>query len=217
MITIIGEAYDPLGHSWNFRSINTAELRSRQEGPIPLTLDHDELAGEVLSLTRIKGGAVYAIAVADDRCDPFLEIDEPIYFSPTTDTRAIGGGDGVVLELALTLRTARVAARPVELHAGDIRSSSDRGRWSLRGIAHELVPRAADELRCRPKGGPLHIRDLEAEKRVERENERSSFERSYIPPATTEQGRRVPPQLRSGWKPGDVEWSQHRGKVLRVS
>jgi hypothetical protein len=217
MITIIGEAYDPLGHSWNGHKVDTAELRSRQEAPIPLTLDHDEIVGEVLTLTRVKGGAVYAIAVThDDRCDPFLEVDQPIFFSPATDSRAIGGGDGIVLELALTLRTARVAAKPVVLKAGDIRSSSDRGRWSLRGLAYELVPRAAEEIRCRPKGGPFHIRDLEHEKWMERENERRTYVPLPLARSNPGPGQLVAPQERAGWKPGDLEWSRHPGKILSV-
>jgi len=217
MITIIGEAFDPLGHSWNLRKVDTAELRSRQEGPIPLTLDHTEIAGEVLTLTRIKRGAVYAIAVAFDECDPLLAVDEPIYFSPGTDTRARDGGDGRVIELALCLRTARVAARPVELHAGDIRSSSDRGRWALRGIADQIVPRAAEELRCRPRDAPIQITDLEQQKWLERENERRTTYISEPLNLTPEQATRVPPQARSGWQPGMIEWSNHRGQVLRVS
>jgi len=216
MITIIGEAFDALGHFWNPHAVKTGELRSRQETPIPLTLDHAELAGEVLALTRTKGGAVYAIAVADDRCDPFLELDRPIFYSPATDTRKRDGADGIVLELALTLNTARVAAKPVELHGGDICNTSDRGRWSLRGTAYDLVPRAAEELRWRPKDAPIHIRDLKAQKWMERENERSH---AYIPePVNTSSGRssRVPPQLRAGWRPGMIEWSHHRGQVLSV-
>jgi len=175
----------------------------------------------VLTLTRIKGGAVYATAVTyGDHCDGFLElVDTPIYFSPATDTRARDGGDGRVIELALTFHTARVAARPVELHKGDIRNRSDRGRWALRGLAGEIVPRAAEEIRCRPKGGPLHIRDLEQQKWLERENQRSHT--TYIPQSFSssvdERGTPIPPQMRSGWKPGDLEWSQAGGKVLRVS
>lgn len=178
MITIIGEAFDALGHFWNPHAVKTGELRSRQETPIPLTLDHAELAGEVLALTRTKGGAVYAIAVADDRCDPFLELDRPIFYSPATDTRKRDGADGIVLELALTFHTARVAARPVELHAGDIRNTSDRRRWQLRGIADQIVPRAAEELRRRPKNAPIHIIDLEQENWLERENAEPPTSRS---------------------------------------
>jgi hypothetical protein len=59
VITIIGEAFDPLGHRWNGRTIQTAELRSRQEQPVALTLDHTELVGRVLTLTRVAGGAVW--------------------------------------------------------------------------------------------------------------------------------------------------------------
>jgi hypothetical protein len=220
VITIIGEAFDPLGHSHHGHVINTAELRSRQEDLIALTLDHTELVGRVLTLTRIKGGAVYAVAVADDRCDPFLELDHPIYFSPTTDTRAAGGGDGIVLDLALTFNTARVAAKPVELLAGDVRNTNDRARWSLRrlGLTADLVTRAVDELRYRPKDGPLHIRDLEQEKWRERENERhAAYATQQLARSKPARGLPVPPQFRPGWKPGMLEWSQSGGKILRVS
>jgi hypothetical protein len=213
MITIIGEAFDALGHRWNGQTIKTAELRSRQEDLIPLTLDHTELAGRVLTLTRVKGGAVYAIAVAEG-CDALLEAEAPIFFSPGTDTRA-DGTDGIVLDLALVSRTARVGARPVLVKAGDIRKSGDRCRWRLNGLAAELVPRAASEIRCRPRGGPIHIRDLEMEKALERENRRRP---SYIPQLTrSSPGRgQLAPQDRPGWKPGDIEWSASPGKVLSV-
>jgi hypothetical protein len=84
LITIIGEAFDALGHRWNGTTISTAEPRSRQEDLIPLTLDHTELAGRVLTLTRVKGGAVWGIAVAEG-CDALLEADAPINFSPSTE------------------------------------------------------------------------------------------------------------------------------------
>jgi hypothetical protein len=214
VITIIGEAFDPLGHRWNGRTIQTAELRSRQEQPVALTLDHTELAGRVLTLTRVKGGAVWGIAVAEG-CDVLLEATDPIYFSPGTSTRA-DGSDGIILELALVSRTARVAARPVVIKAGDIRKPNDRGRWRLNGLAAELVPRAADELRCRPKDAPIHIRDLEAEKQRERDNRRAT----YVPPPLTRsnsvRGQQVPPQMRPGWKPGDIDWSMSGGQILSV-
>src|SRR4029077_1996725 len=44
VITIVGEAFDVLGHSFHGHAINTAELRSTQEDLIPLTLDHTEIA-----------------------------------------------------------------------------------------------------------------------------------------------------------------------------
>ena len=123
-------------------SVKTADLRSRQEGPIPLKLDHTELAGEVLTLSRIRGGAVYAIG------------------SPT---------------------------------AAATRSSSSTSRSTF------------------------HIRDLEHQKWMQRENERSHT--SYIPRSTSSSplGLAVPPQMRPGWKPRDIEWSQTAGQVLRVS
>jgi hypothetical protein len=213
VITIIGGVFGQLAHSWNGHRINVAELRSRQEGPIALTLDHSENVGQVLTLTRVKGGAVYAIAVSEG-CDALLETDAPIYFSPKTDTR-IDGSDGRFVELALTFQTARVAPKPVVVKAGDIREPSDRNRWALRGLVAELVPRAVDEIRCRPKDGPIHIHDLELEKAIERENNRRA---SYVAESITrnDQGRLVPPQMRSGWKPGDLEWSMAVGKVLSV-
>jgi len=212
MITIVGQAFDPLGHSFRGHRVDVAELRNRQEGPIPLTLDHTRLAGRVLTLTRIGGGAIYAIAVGD--LDPLLHLDQPLYLSPTTDTRAADGTDGLILDLALCLRTSRVAAQPVELLPGDVRESNDRARWALRGLTAELVTRAADELRCRPKHGPIHIRDLELEKWAEREDRRAAH---LAQPLTGSRGRPVPPQARPGWKPGDIEWSQGVGHVLNVT
>jgi hypothetical protein len=57
---------------------------------------------------------------------------------------------------------------------------------------------------------------LEAEKRLERENRRSS----YVPPPFTRsnpvRGQQVPPQMRPGWKPGDLEWSMSGGRILNV-
>jgi hypothetical protein len=215
MITIIGEVFDKLGHSWNGHRVNVAELRSKQEDLIPLTADHTEIIGRVLTLTRVKGGAVWAVAVGADRCDPLLEVDEPIYFSPGTSTRA-DGTDGIILELALVSRTARVGAQPVLVKPGDVRKPSDRGRWSLRGLAYELVPRAAEEIRCRPKGGPFHIRDLEHEKWMERENERRTYVPLPLARSNPGPGQLVAPQERAGWKPGDLEWSRHPGKILSV-
>jgi hypothetical protein len=213
MITIVGELYDPLGCSWNGHHINVAELRSRQEGPIALTLDHDQVVGQVLSLARVRGGSVHAIAIAEGG-DELIELDTPIYFSPTTDTRARDGGDGRLIEVALTFHTARVAARPVVVKAGDVRKPGDRNRWRLNGIAAELVPRAAEEIRCRPKGGPLHVRDVELEKALARENRNRP---SYIPRSvSTGRGEAVAPQTRVGFQRGGIEWSGHRGAVIAV-
>jgi hypothetical protein len=213
-VTIIGQLLDPVGHSWHGHRVDTAELRNRQadDGPIPLTLDHDTTVGEVLTLTRSQG-SVYLVAVGD--CDPLLDLTEPIYLSPTTDTRASDGGDGIILDVALTLETARVAARPCELIAGDVRRSSDRSRWALDGLTAELATRAADELSCRPAGAPIHIRDLEQQKWMERENvrARSSWQPSSLRPV---RGVQVPPQMRPGWQPGDIEWSTARGRVLAI-
>jgi hypothetical protein len=66
----------------------------------------------------------------------------------------------------------------------------------------ELIDRAIDELRHRPKrNAVIHVRNLEAEKRLERENETTAFAYSYSP-----RRREI----------GRIEYSRHRGTVLRV-
>jgi hypothetical protein len=195
--------------------VDAAQLRASQQAPVPLTLDHEQVAGEVLTLTRVRGGGVYAVAVARDSCDPLLEVDEPIYFSSTTGARASDGGDGVLLDFALTLATARVAARLVELLVGDVRSSIAHGRWWLRGLTADLVDGLVDELRHQPKDAPIHVRDLEHQKWLRRENERRA--RSLAPlDLKPRPGMPVPPQMRANWRPGMIEWSQVPGRVLDV-
>src|SRR5262249_51965402 len=104
---------------------------------------------------------------------------------------------------------------PVELLAGDVRRSNDRSRWALLGLTAELIGKAAEELRYRPKDAPIHIRDLEQAKWIAAENRRSVY-RSFMPAASPVRGQPVPPQMRPGWRPGMIEWWRHAGRVLSV-
>lgn len=163
--TIIGQVIDQVGHSARREGLalrgwftDAAELRHRQASEIPLTADHGEEIGSVLYLGRTAGG-VYAVAVTDH--DQLADFGQPVYYSATTDCRASDGGDGVILELALTAATARVAAQPVQTIAGDIRSSLDRGKWTPR---HDLVGRllaaTVEEIKFRRPGHPTYLRAL---------------------------------------------------------
>jgi hypothetical protein len=57
MITVVGQLLDPLGHSHHGTKIKTAEVRSKQEALIPLTVDHSRVIGRVVSST-MTGGSV---------------------------------------------------------------------------------------------------------------------------------------------------------------
>jgi hypothetical protein len=106
----------------------------------------------VVALGRSAAG-VWCVAVCDG--DWLLKVDQPVYYSPTIDARRRDGGDGIVLKVALTFATARVAARPVELLAGDIRSSLDRFRMSFTPRQRQVVDYVVEELRHRATGEPI--------------------------------------------------------------
>jgi hypothetical protein len=199
----------------SYRSL-TLELPS--EG-IAIDCDHDhERVGELVYAELGDDQALRCVAVLDTR------LDEPVYFSGEFEMRGdvdkpfYIAREAALIGLSLTLSPALLAARPVEIRTGDLRSRVDRGKWPCSWRwASALVARAFDFLDAGYgiEKRAARIVDIAAEKENERAAREWERERSWIETRPT-QDKRANEWLRHG--PGaPVDWSRHRGKVLRVS
>src|SRR5262249_33869916 len=124
--------------------------------------------------------------------------------------------DGYQLNaVAVVPKSATICLPPIEVRDGTLAQLS-RTVVYQDGAAGELIRHAEQTQRSR-RGGRLLIGDVEREKWLEQENERIARDyRSWPPNSNPARGQVVPPQMRPGWKPGDLEWSQAGGKVLSV-
>ena len=205
----------------SFRSL-ALELPS---DAIEIDCDHDHVArGQLIYAELDETQALRCVAVLDS--DELTRIDEPVFFSPELEMRGdvdkqfYIAREAALIGLSLTLSPATLGARPVEIRAGDLRSRADRGQWpgSWRW-ASPLLDRAQTFL----DGGygverrAARIVDITAEKENERAAREWERELSRVETRPTQRRHEhVPPQFRPGWRPGMLEWSQSRGRVISV-
>jgi hypothetical protein len=164
-----------------------------------------------LGLTLANGGGdkLNVVAVVDDG-DRLIEFDEDVYWSPLFEHRGDVDKDVYVsrqarlLGIALTCSPATIALQPVQVRSGDLRSSFDRGGWQVSwGWRDPLLRRALDVLEQRGRSLGLETRAVPHV--VDR---RARYE-EFVP---FREGMAVP-DVRH---PGGLEYSAHRGRILRV-
>jgi hypothetical protein len=121
---------------------------------------------------------------------------------------------------AIVESTASTCTRPALILCGNLLDQRDRKRW--RGLpqpARDRLERAAEQLKRRNKRGDdvIDLHDEVEARAMRRQVEHENLNRSLLPPIATRGNEHlIPPQLRAGWRPGDLEWSGHRGRVLNV-
>jgi hypothetical protein len=207
----------------SYRSL-TLEL---PPGGIAIDCDHDHQAvGELIYAELGEDDRLRCVAVLDN--DQLTKLDQDVYWSPELDLR--GGDPGryfiartaSLIGLSVTFNPATLAAQPIEIRAGDLRSRVDSGKWATSWRSTSpLLARALDHL-ANDRGvetrTATRIIDEGARRAAERDRVEWERDRHLIESRQPRSDlRRVPPQFRPGWKPGMIEWSQAGGRVLRVS
>jgi hypothetical protein len=170
------------------------------------------------------------VAVLDN--DQLTKTDRTVFFSGEFELRGdvrkpfYVAREAALLGLSLTFSPASLAAQPIKILTGDLRSLVDPRKWSTSWRwSSPLVARALDHLEQYGSGWNIGARSATRiiDRAAESENERARavLEREQLLVETRQPQprdlQRVPPQFRPGWKPGDLEWSLSGGRVLRVS
>jgi hypothetical protein len=159
---VVGETsalYDDLGRLEEARTYDAITLDLPAAGlDLDISHDHDRVIGPVVH-AELERDRVDVVAVVQDG-DWLLDLDTPLYFSAELELR--GAPDqlhgriahartATLIGVALTTATARLGARPVQLHPGDVRSPLDRGRWPMNWLGEApLLQRCADAV---PRAG----------------------------------------------------------------
>jgi len=190
----------------SFRATPANNVRSRQGERIPVNIAHRQEAeiGSVAHLEKL-GRHIWAVAELNHHLDP----EAPWRFSvETTSTYERGssvGTDVQITGIGVVAQTAMISLQPITLLEGGIRENARRLTYQD-GALRDLVRNAATTLRER-RGGPIHVRGL-----LDADEEQ---QRQYA--LAVEHYYRHHP-LEDRWEPpGQMRYSAHRGKVLRVS
>jgi hypothetical protein len=223
-VTIHGQIVDRLGLV-QLRS-GGAQLRpdrfKRTHPASTLNLMHEprQYAGRLAAIERDESG-VWGTWTSDML--ELLTLDGDVYVSGEL-AWAGRGVDTDQIELvgaALVDKTASTCTQPAMILCGDLTRDRDRRRWSVNRHVRDRLDRAAEQLeRRRSSSDPIALHDEVEARAMRRQVEEENRYRSLMPPVATStprRGRPVPPQLRPGWKPGDMEWSMAGGRVLNVS
>jgi hypothetical protein len=187
-----------------FSKTPSTEYRSVQAAAISVDVDHDRPIGQLKYLERRTDSKLFAVCEIDASG---LE-EGPWYFSP--EIRHRGGKDIELLALAVTRSPASVGLGPVTAFAGTLREASAKivyqDAWQ-----GKIVRRAAAFDARRKRHEPLVVCSPPS---VLREPEPRYVAAPLV--LTRSERDRIPPQARPGWKPGDIEWSGHTGRVISV-
>lgn len=160
---LAGGEHQPAAYQTRGGTLSGAHAYARLElnlppGGVPVDLDHDGAPiGEVVYGEVDTDGRLRLVAILDD--DAITRVPGAIYFSTTTLNRGAVGtrtryyaDSAELLSIALTLDPASVAAQPVTVMAGDLRSTSDRSRWEISWRSQRpLLGRALDHLGTTPR------------------------------------------------------------------
>jgi HK97 family phage prohead protease len=147
-----------------------AEFRSVQPPRIPIDRAHDrQWVGEIVYLER-RNGNLWAVGHVDDAVIPAVDVQvgreavrvtTDAYWSAATESTD-DYRDIALTSVALTARSARVAAQPVTFLPGKLDHGDAPRRWTtLDAPMRELLMRAARAHLDRPRGTPLVIADLD--------------------------------------------------------
>jgi hypothetical protein len=150
----VGAHYHRSGRLAKAESFNEIDLSLPDEG-VALDLDHDHRPiGKLVHGEVDLAGRLGLVCVVDDG-DWLLDYDGPVYYSPEmllvgpgVHTRSVAIADTAALvSIGLTTDPATVAALPVHVLAGDVRSAPDRATWPMSWrSAYPLVARALDHV-----------------------------------------------------------------------
>jgi hypothetical protein len=213
---VVGGIIDHLGSAarWDgftrtYWSAPSNKFRRTQPSEIPVEAGHGGPAIGSVEHLEIRGGKLWVVAEVGDAYDVgrqpwMLSYDLTVKRDGLLDLEAI----------AIVERSATCCMPLLEVAPGKLWEAAVHKRGT--GHVHELIQHAYMTQRAR-KHGPLEIRDFAMEARLERETRRQP---SLMPEPLIyggpERGRPVAPQQRAGFRPGMVEWSGHRGRVLAV-
>jgi HK97 family phage prohead protease len=147
-----------------------AEVRSVQAPKIPIDRAHDrQWCGEIVYLER-RDGNLWAVGHVDGDVIPAVDVrvgsetvrvTTDVYWS--AEARMDESYRDIELRsVALTARSARVAARPVRIVPGSLDYPGVTARWQLDKADRELLERAVQARRERANGAPLVIANLGA-------------------------------------------------------
>jgi hypothetical protein len=220
MKTVYGLVTDPVGAARSagaFWSTPADAIADEQDPVLRVDRHHDgRWCGQVAYLERTRHGLWCVAEVSDQVVEAVnvgvagetRSVPTPLYWSPTR----IGDRDSGILftSISLTSTPARVCPQPLKLLHGDL---SWRSAWSgLDSFDAGLLERAAESKRRRQPGEPIIVETPMLAPAPPPLVEWTRYETR-----APRDNHRIPPQLRKGWKPGDLEWSQHSGRILRVS
>jgi len=192
----------------------------RHQSASTLNVDHDtaQTIGRLVALERGLDGALWGTWQSSELgllkgIDPWYVSGEAIWAGGDADAHDIQ-----LLGAAMVRSTAASGTRPAVLLVGRLDDKYQRSRWRLQGDVAKRIERAAEQLqRRRSDTDAITIHDeIEARamrRSVEQENRYPS---NWEPRNIQTLGRPIPPQLRPGWKPGMIEWSQAGGQVISV-
>jgi hypothetical protein len=180
-----------------------------QPSDVPLEAGHGgPRLGTVEHLEQRSGGRLWVAASVDDGYDltrqPWQLSYDLIEKRDGYELRAVA-----VVEKSATLCTGTIEVRDGTLASGAAPTVYQHG------LPGELTKAAHETARRRKRDDPLVICTPPS---ILPEPQYESYD-SYVRVSQGDgrKGRPVPPQARPGWRPGMLEWSNHRGQVLRVS
>jgi hypothetical protein len=183
----VGVALDPLGMARQWQPVAsrtygrtfdaklvhwanpTSEVRETQPPKIKVNWDHThEIVGTVAHLEKTRGQHLWAVCeLYGDEVDP-ARLPE-LYYSVETDFRR-DFTDVVITGIGLVEQSAQTGITPVKIIPGELRNAN-RHR-TLERFEKEILEHAADAVRHRPAGAPIHVRDQQVELELERFNQR---------------------------------------------
>lgn len=182
------------------------QFRPRQD-PSTLNFEHDHTtyAGRLVALERDTSG-IWGTWTSHDL--KLLLEREPVFVSAEVRWRG-GDADAEDIRLegtALCRRTAAVFTKPALILAGRLDRREDRHRWKLPSAVAARLERAAETARHHRTGTPIQVHGLQTP-----DQEYAMFRARAL-----EQHYRSHPWEIPRQKPGEIERSQHPGRILSV-
>jgi hypothetical protein len=190
---------------------------------VAIDCDHDHVArGQLIYAELGADNALRCVAVLDG--DEITKVGQDVFFSAELEMRGdvdrafYVARQAALIGLSLTLSPALLGAQSIEIRTGDLRSRVDRGSWPTSWRwSSPLLARAHDFLDAGYgiEKRAARIVDIASEKQDELAAAEWERERRWVE-------TRSPAAKRAAeWERHSVgariEWSRHRGRVIRVS
>jgi hypothetical protein len=193
------------------RAMPIENVRSRQPARIPVNADHrpDAYLGRVVHLERPdRGRHLWAVAQLQGE----LPAESgPLWFSVETESawapRSATRDDIEITGVGIVEKTAVTCTSPIRFLPGRLDSHSDRMRWQLPQHLQTIIEHAVEVLDDRRHNRPIQVRGLMS---LEQQ------EAAWAAAATLDYYRANPHLTPRHQPTGQIEHSQHVGKVLKV-